>query len=155
MSDDLLAKHEDLVIEMARIYLDNMEQELGKKYRDNDYEINPSLSDDQYLELKARHGISNAEFADLYLEFQKMKPSKHLKMAMDAFTASGGNVDIEPSYDEGTQRLSVAVKYVIKDKVLDKIEGLSAVEDINLRMSAMLQVDTLLSGADPDVSPEF
>ena len=155
MSEDLLEKHEALVVEMASLYLDNMEQELGKKYMNNDYEINPSLSDSQYVGLREKHGISSAEFADLYLEFQRMKPSKHLKSAMDAFTASGGNVDIEPHYNEDTQKLSVSVKFVIKDNALDKIEGLSAIEDINLRMSAMLQVDTLLSGSDPDLAPEF
>ena len=155
MSEDLLEKHESLVVEMASLYLDNMEQELGKKYLNNDYEINPSLSDSQYVELKTKHGISSADFADLYLEFQKMKPSKHLKSAMDAFTASGGNVDIEPYFDQDNEKLSVSVKFVIKDNVLENIEGLSAIENINLRMSAMLQVDTLLSGSDPDVAPEF
>lgn len=155
MSEDILQKHESLVIDMANIYLDNMELELGKKYMDNDYQINASLSEEQYAELKTRHDISSAEFADLYSEFQKMKPTKHLKMAMSAFTASGGNVDIEPYFDEDSQRLNVAVKFIIKDKSLDKIEGLSALEDISLKMNALLQVDTLLSGSDPDVSPSF
>ena len=155
MSKELLEKHQDLVVELANIYLDNMELELGKKYKDNSHEINASLTDAQYTELRAKHGISNTEFADLYLAFQKMKPTEHLEKAMTAFTASGGNVDIEPHYDENTQRLNVPVKFVIKDNVLDKIEGLSPLEDVFLKMNAMIQVDTLLSGSDPDVIPSF
>jgi hypothetical protein len=155
MSQSLIEKHETLAIEMASLYLDNMEIELGKKYINNAHEINASLSDEQYSELKNKHRISDQEFADLYSEFQKMKPTKHLKMAMDAFTASGGSVDIEPKYSEATQRLSVSITFAIKDKSLDRIEGLSAMEDIILRMNAMLQVDTLLSGSDPDVRPAF
>jgi hypothetical protein len=155
MSQTLLEKHEDLVIEMAGIYLDNMELELGKKYKDSNYNVNASLSEGQFSVLKKKHNIPGREFADLYTEFQNMKPTSHLKMAMDAFTASGGNVDIEPAYDESTQRLRVPVRYVIKDQKLEKIEGLSTIEDIILRLNAMLQVDTVLSGANPDERPSF
>jgi hypothetical protein len=155
MKQDLLEEHETLVVEMATVYLDNMELELGKKYRNNDYRVNPGLTDSQYTELKAKHDLSHTEFADLYSEFQKMKPTKHLKKAMDAFTASGGSVEMEPHYDENTQRLSVPITFVIKDRVLNEIEGLSPIESIVLRMNAMFQVDTVLSGSDPDVSPTF
>lgn len=156
MSDTLLVeKHETIVIEMAAFYLDNMAFELGRKYQDNSYQINASLSDEQYSELKKKHNLPDHEFAELYTEFQSMKPTAHLKQALDAFTASGGNVDIEPVYDEGTQRLNVSIIFSIKDKTYDKIEGLSPLEDIVLRMNAMLQIDTVLSGADPDVSPAF
>ena len=155
MTQTLLEKHEDVVIEMGAIYLDNMELELGRKYKNNNYQISPGLSDDQYMELKKKHGISVSEFAGIYTAFQNMKPTKHLKQAMDAFTQSGGNVDIEPSYDEETKRLSVPVSFSIKGNTFEKIEGLSAVEDIILKMNAMLQIDTVLSGADPDMAPEF
>ena len=155
MRQELIEKHENLFVDIANVYLDNMELELGKKYKNNDYEINAGLTDDQYTDLKTKHNLSNAEFADLYSEFQKMKPTKHLKKAMDAFTASGGSVEIEPHYEETSQRLSVPIKFLIKDRTLNKIEGLSPIEDVVLRMNAMFQVDTVLSGSDPDVSLSF
>jgi len=155
MKQDILETHEAAVVDIASAYLDNMELELGRKYKNNSYEVNAGLTDDQYSTLKAKHELSNEMFAELYSEFQKMKPTQHLKQAMDAFTASGGSVEMEPSYDENTQRLSVPIKFFIKEQTLDKIEGLSPIEDIVLKMNAMLQIDTVLSGADPDVSPSF
>ena len=155
MSQTLLEKHEPVVVEMAKAYLDNMAVELGKKYKNNDYQINVDLTDDQYFGVRAKHDLSNNEFADLYAEFQKMKPTEHLRRVMGAFTASGGNVDVEPAYDEETQRLNVSLSFVIDDKTLDKIEGLSTIEDLLLRMDAMRQIDTVLSGADPTVAPSF
>lgn len=155
MNQELLEKHEALVLEMADLYLDNMEVELGRKYLDNKYEVNGSLSQMQYLDLKKKHRIPDMEFAEVVLEFQKMGPTEHLMNAMGAFTASGGNVDIEPSFDEHTQRLSVPVSFVIKENTLDRIEGLSQIEDMILRVDAMVQVDTLLSEADPDDLPTF
>lgn len=155
MSESLIEKHETIVIEMAGIYLDNMELELGRKYQNNEHQINPSLSEAQYLGLLKKHDVPDNEFAELYLEFQKMKPTAHLKQALDAFTASGGGVDIEPSFDEDSQRLKVSINFIIKDQAFEKIEGLSPIEDIILRMNAMLQIDTVLSGSDPDVSPSF
>ncbi len=155
MSETLLGKNETIVVEMAKAYLDNMELELGKKYKNTAYEINAGLTDAQYSELKIKHDIPNGEFADLYVEFQKMKPTEHLRRVMGAFTASGGSVDVEPIYDEDNKRLKVTVNFVIDDKVLDKIEGLSPIEDMLLKMDAMLQIDTVLSGTDPTVSPSF
>ena len=116
---------------------------------------NCHISDAQYAELKTKYNLSNNEFADLHSEFQKMGPTKHLKKVMDAFTASGGSADIEPVYDENTQRLSVSVNFIIKGNTLETIEGLSPIEEIILKMDAMLQVDTLLSGSDPNISPSF
>ena len=155
MEQDILETHETIVVEMAAAYLDNMELELGRKYKNNSYDINADLTDEQFAGLREKHGLSSEEFADLYTEFQKMKPTQHLKQAMDAFTASGGSVEVEPSYDEEGGRLSVPIKFFIKDQVLDRIEGLSPVEDFMLKMDAMLQIDTVLSGQDPDVSPSF
>ena len=155
MNKELLEKHEPLVTEMSKVYLDNMELELGKKYRNHNHQVNAGLTDAQYLELKTKHNIPNNEFSEIYTEFQRMKPSPHLQNVLDAFTASGGNIDIEPVYDEASQRLNVSVNFVIKDKVLDKIEGLSAVEEALLKMNAMLQVETVLTGSDPDTSPSF
>jgi hypothetical protein len=155
MSQTLLEIHKALVLDIANVYLDNMELELGKKYKNNGHEVNPSLSDAQHFTLKTKHNVNDKVFADLYSEFQKMEPTPHLKAAMDAFTASGGNVDIEPSYDESTQRLRIAVRFVIKDRTLDKIEGLLPLEDVMLKLNAMHQVDTLLSGSYPAVSPSF
>ena len=155
MRPEILEKHEILVVEIATVYLDNMELELGRKYKNNSYEVDASLTDDQYAVLKSKHDLSDMEFADLYSEFQKMKPTKHLKKAMDAFTASGGSIEVEPHYEESTQRLSVPIRFVIKDRSLDKIEGLSVIEDIVLKMDAMFQVNTVLSGSDPTVSPSF
>ncbi|MET0049218.1 MAG: hypothetical protein ABW066_15680 [Sedimenticola sp.] len=155
MSQTLLEQHEDLVVEIANVYLDNMALELGKKYKNNEHQVSATLSNEQYLALKAKHDISNTEFADIYTEFQKMKPTQHLKQVMDAFTASGGHAEVEPVYDEEAQRLDVAVNFVIKDKTLDKMEGLTPIEEIIVKMDAMIQVDTVLSGADPDISPTF
>jgi hypothetical protein len=132
-----------------------MEVELGRKYKNKSHEVNASLSDPQQRDLKEKYNISSNEFAELYLDFTRMEPTGHLKSAMDAFTASGGNVDIEPAYDEESGRLKVAVKFVIKDQVLDKIEGLSELEDIFLKVNAMIQVETVLDGSDPSVSPSF
>ena len=155
MSETLIEKHEALVVEMATAYLDNMEVELGRKYKDITYDIDAGLSQEQHKELKSRFDIADQEYTDLYLDFKKMEPTDHLTKAMAAFTASGGNVEIEPGYDEETKRLSVDVNFSIKDRNLEKIEGLSELEDKVLRMNAMLQVDTLLSGSDPTVTPEF
>ena len=155
MTPELLEKHEPLVLEIANAYLDNMELELGKKYVNNGYQIDAGLSDAQYNELRTKYNLTSVEFAELYTEFQRMKPTTHMKKALDAFTASGGNVEIEPDYDESTQRLGVQIRFVIKDQSLNKIEGLSPVEDVILKMNAMLQIDTVLSGSDPDVSPSF
>ena len=132
-----------------------MEVELGRKYKDISYDLDAGLTDAQHMELRNRFDISDQEYTDLYLDFKKMEPSEHLTKAMAAFTASGGNVEIEPGFDEETERLTVAVNFVIKDRNLDKIEGLSELEDKVLRMNAMLQIDTLLSGSDPTVSPKF
>jgi hypothetical protein len=49
----------------------------------------------------------------------------------------------------------VSANFVIDDKALDKIEGLSPIEDLLLKMDAMLQIDTVLSGSDSTVSPSF
>ena len=155
MSQTLLEKHEDLVVEIAEKYLDNMEVELGKKYKNNNHEVNASLSDPQQIDLKEKYNVSSNEFAELYMDFTKMGPSEHLKSAMDAFTASGGNVDIEPVFDEESGRLKVAVNFVIKDQILAKIEGLSALEDVFLKVNAMIQIETVLDGSDPSVSPSF
>lgn len=152
MSENLLEKHEPVVIEMARAYLESMESELGKKYKNPDYRVNVDLTDEQYFELRSKHDIPVSEFADLYTDFQKMKPSEHLRRVMGAFTASGGSVDVEPVFEDEGPRLKVAVHFVIDDKSLDKIEGLSELEDLLLRMDAMRQIDNVLSGADPTVS---
>lgn len=155
MSENLLEKYEPVVVEMANMYLENMELELGKKYKSNDYEIHVDLTDDQYVGLMKKNDIPTAEFAELYTAFQKMKPAEHLRRVMSAFTASGGSVDVEPVYDENTQRLKVAVNFVIDDKTLDKIEGLSEIEGLLLKMDAMRQINTVLSGSDPNVAPSF
>lgn len=155
MSESLLTKYEPVVIEMAEAYLDTMELELGKKYKNNAYEINSGLTDEQYLALKEKHGIPDIEFGELYIEFQRMKPSEHLRKLMGAFTASKGSVDVEPAYDEESQRLKVALSFVIDDKVLDKIEGLSTLEDLQLRMDAMIQIDHVLSGPEQAEAPAF
>ncbi|MEW8506098.1 MAG: hypothetical protein AB2598_05300 [Candidatus Thiodiazotropha sp.] len=155
MSQELLENNQEVVIEIARMYLDNMELELGKKYINNNHEIDASLSDAQYTELSTKHNMSVADFAELYAQFQGMKPSKHLKQTMDAYTASGGNVDIEPYFDDNSQRLHVSINFTIKEKTFDKIEGLSPLEDIMLKMNAMLQIDTVLSGSNPDIPHTF
>ena len=155
MSETLLEKHEALVVEMANVYLDNMQVELGRKYSDSSHEVNANLSDAQYMELRDAHDISNGDFSDLYDLFRHLKPTEHLQQVLEAFAASGGSVEIEPGYDEETKRLDVSVGFSIKDKTLEKIEGLSPLEDVILRMNAMLQLESVLSGADPDVSPSF
>lgn len=155
MSEILVEKHENIVIEMAEKYLDNMALELGKKYNNRNYVVNASLSDAQYSDLKKRHNLPDSEFADLYTEFQKMKPTTHLTKALGAFTESGGNIDIDPVYDEDTYRLNVAINFSIKDAVYDKIEGLSPLEDVILKMNAMIQIESVLEDADPDIAPAF
>ncbi len=155
MNNSLVEQHDELVIEMANFYLKNMEKELGKKYVDNSHEVNASLTDFQYSELKSKYDITDFEFADLYNEFQKMKPTKHLKSTLDAFAASGGNVDIEPVFDEKQQKLNVSISFGIKDQTYETIEGLTALEEIILKMNAMIQIDNVLSGSDPDVKPAF
>ena len=93
MSQSLIEKHEPVVVEMAQTYLDNMAVELGKKYKNNDYQINVDLTDEQFFAIRTKHDIPTNEYAELYAEFQKMKPAEHLRRVMGAFTASGGNVD--------------------------------------------------------------
>lgn len=84
-----------------------------------------------------------------------MKPGEHLRRVMGAFTASGGGVEIDPVYDDEAQRLKVTVNFVIEDKTLDRIEGLSEIEYLLLKMDAMRQLNTVLSGSDPSVAPAF
>lgn len=155
MNQELLEKYEPLVIELATLYLDNMELELGKKYKDTSYEVNANLSEEQYSELKEKHNIPHLEFVELFSDFQRMEPTDHLQKAMAAFTVSGGNVDIAPHYEEDSKRLIVSIEFAIKDKTLDKIEGLSALEDMMLKLNAMLQIDTMLSDSDPDAPLPF
>jgi hypothetical protein len=155
MSQTLLEKNEPLVIEIGEKYLENMEIELGKKYKNKEHHVNAGLTDDQSRELRQKHRHSINDFSEVYSAFIKMKPGQHLQQVLNAFVASGGNVDIEPAYDEGTQRLNVTVQYVIKDNTLDKIEGLSAMENLVMRMNAMLQIENVLSGSNPDSPPEF
>lgn len=152
MSETLLEKHQAVVVEMAQAYLDNMELELAKKYNNNAHQVSTGIPDASYDALKGKYAIPSQEFADLYQEFLKMKPSKHLAMVMSAFTASGGSVDVEPAYDEAQQRLKVSLSFIIGDKTLDKIEGLSPIEDLLLKRDAMLQIDNVLSGADSDIA---
>lgn len=155
MSENLLEKYEPVVIEMANYYLDNMEVELGKKYKNKDYEIHVDVTDDQYVGLMKKHEIATDEFAELYAEFQKMKPGKHLMGVMGAFTASGGGVEVEPVYDEESGRLNVSVSFIMNDKAMDRIEGLSEIEHLLLKMDAIRQINTVLSGSDPTMAPEF
>ena len=131
-----------------------MEVELGKKYKKNDHHVNAGLSDAQYDELRKKYEITANDFSELYSAFMKMQPTKHLQQVMEAFSASGGNVDIEPVFDEETQRLNVNVIYAIKDNRLDKIEGLTPIEQIFLKMNALLQIEKVLADADQD-SPAF
>ena len=84
-----------------------------------------------------------------------MKPSSHLLSVMSAFTKSGGNVDVEPEYDDEQGRLRVSVNFVIDNQSLEQIEGLSSIENLLLKMDAMHQVETVLSGSDPDMAPSF
>lgn len=155
MIDTLLEKHADLVVEIAHAYLEKMAQELGKKYKDTSYEVNTGLSDEQYVALQAKHDIDAGEFGELYAEFLKMKPSTHLMQVMAAFTKSGGNVDIEPVYDEENQRLDVSVGFSIDGKSMERIEGLSEIEGLLLKMDAMIQIDTVLSKSEPGAEPAF
>ncbi|MGV6827522.1 MAG: hypothetical protein ACWA5Q_11160 [bacterium] len=155
MDQEFIDKHEDLVVDLGEAYLNNMELELGKKYKDNSHEINASLSSPQYWELIEKYKVSHQEFTDLYAEFLKMKPTKHLEGVVEAFAASGGSVEIEPAYDEQEERLNVSVNYVIKDKTLNKIEGLTPIEDIQMKMNALIQIETVLSGSDSGDSPSF
>ena len=156
MNQELLEKYEPVVVDMGNMYLDNMELELGRKYKNNEHEIYAGLTDAQYVDLKEKHkDVPDNDLAELYTEFLKLKPTSHLKGIMDAFHASGGNIDIEPEYDDTTQRLHISVQFVIKGNTLETIEGLSAIEAILVRMNAMLQVDSVLSGSDPDISPTF
>lgn len=155
MSENLLEKYEPVVVEMARAYLDTMELELAKKYKNNDYEILAGLTDDQYTEIRTKHNIPSGEFAEIYTDFQRMQPSEHLRRVMSAFTASGGSVEVEPVYDEENGRLSVAMIFIIDDKELDSIEGLSELEALLLKRDAMLQIDNVLSGTDPEAKASF
>ena len=125
------------------------------KYKNSTHEVNVSLSDEQYAALKGKSDLSHNEFADLYAEFQKVQPTKHLMQVLEAFRASGGNAEVEPVYDEETQRLNVSLNFVIKDKKLERIEGLTPIEDIVLKMDAMLQVESVLADLGPDDSPPF
>ena len=155
MDQEFLEKHESLVVEMGNSYLDKMELELGKKYKNNKHEVYPGLTAAQFMKLKTDHNISDSELNEIYAEFLKLKPTSHLTKLLDAFHASGGNVDIEPSYDENTKRLHISVQFVIKDNTLERIEGLSPLEDILVKMNAILQIDAVLSGSDPDILPTF
>ncbi|OOY49369.1 hypothetical protein BOW16_12930 [Solemya velum gill symbiont] len=155
MSETLLEKHEPLVIEIGEQYLDNMEVELGKKYKNTEHHVNAGLSDDQSTDLRYKYDLTINEFSEIYSSFIKMKPGQHLQQVLNAFVASGGNVDIEPAYDEESQRLNVTVQYVIKDNTLDNIEGLSAMENLVMRMNAMIQIENVLSGSNPDGTPDF
>ncbi len=156
MSQDLLEKHEDLVVGIATAYLDNMQRELGKKYKDPHYQIDPSLSEEQHNELQAGHAISDNEFSELYTGFLRMGPSQHLEDVMRAFSASGGNVDVSPVYDEESQRLNVSLNFVIENRKLKNIDGLAPLEDLFLRMNAMVQVEGVLAdAADTGAVPSF
>ena len=153
MTQTLLEKYDTLVIDIANVYLNNMAWELGIKYKDNTYHIKPRLTDRQHAELKAKHNISGTEYSKLYDEFQKMEPTEHMMRAMEAFTASGGNVDIEPHYDDKTNRLEVDVQFSIKEHSMEKIEGLSPLENVILKLNAMLQVDAMLAERNPNTAP--
>jgi hypothetical protein len=78
-----------------------------------------------------------------------------MQQAMDAFTASGGSVEIEPRYDENTNGLDVAMHFCIKDRTLDRIEGLSQMEHVILQVTAMLQVEKALADAPAGAPPPF
>jgi len=155
MSENLLEKHEPVVIEMAKAYLDTMELELAKKYKNNDYEILAGLTDEQYTDIRTRNNIPSGEFAEIYTDFQRMQPTEHLRRVMSAFTASGGSVEVEPVYDEDNERLSVSFVFIIDDKEMESIEGLSELESLLLRRDAMLQIDNVLSGSDPEAKAAF
>jgi len=155
MAETLLEKHESLVVEIGEKYLDNMEVELGKKYQDKEHHVNAGLTDEQSAELTERFSLTINEFSDVYSAFIKMKPGEHLQKVLNAFVASGGNVDIEPVYDEQTHRLNVTVQYTIKDKVLTTIEGLSGIENLMMKVNAMIQLENVLSGSNSNGSPQF
>lgn len=155
MGQTILEQHEDLVVEIGETFLDNMQAELGKKYKKHDYEINPDLNAEQYNGLGKKYGLSLNDFAEIYTAFKRMKPSDHLEKAVSAFTASGGEIDIEPAYNESTESLDVKIAFTIKDRTLEKIEGLSAIESIILRMDAMHQIAGVLADADPESRPDF
>ncbi|MEJ2213473.1 MAG: hypothetical protein P8Y20_05275 [Gammaproteobacteria bacterium] len=153
MSQSLLEKHEKLVVELAKQYVDNMEVQLGKKYKNNQHEINARLSEIQQATLKDKHNISSNEFLELYSKFLNMQPTDHFNQVMEAFIRSGGNVDIEPAFDSDSQRLKVAVQFAIKETTLEKIEGLTPIEDLFLTMNAMLQVESVLNDTDENSRP--
>jgi len=155
MSQSLVEKHEALALEIAAAYLDNMASELGKKYKDKDYQLNAALTDFQHITLRNKHRMHADEYEALYAEFQKLEPSSHLTQVLEAFTASGGSVDIKPVYDDGAEKLHVSVGFSIKDRNLEKIEGLTPMEQIFLQLNAMLQLDDFLSRRDPDTPPPF
>ena len=155
MTQSILEKHEALVLDMADMYLNNAALQLGIKYRDSLYRISPRLSDAQRSELKARYKVSGTEFAKVYEEFEKMEATEHMQRALAAFTASGGNVEIDPVYDEQRNRLDVGLQFTIKDRILDKIEGLSTLEHTILKANAILQVDAALSDRAPNSPPPF
>ena len=155
MNQELLEENNLLTAAIRDAYLDNMELELGKKYKNKQHEIHAGLSNPQYSKLQKEHKVSHNDMAEIYAEFLKMKPSKHLKQVMDAFHASGGNIDIEPEYNESAQRLRVNVKFIVKGVELNKIEGLSELEHYFVKMNAMIQVANVLSGTDADINPEF
>ena len=155
MSKTLLEQHPDLVIEIANQYLDNMEIELGKKYKNKDHEVNAGLTIDQTITMRKKHNIEMESFSELYAAFNKMKPSEHMQQVLAAFGASGGNIDIEPFYDEMRQRLSVKVQYSIKDKKLDKIESLAEIDNLIMRVQAMMQIENVLGEPRPDGKAPF
>jgi hypothetical protein len=155
MSQSLIEQHEPLALEIAAAYLDNMASELGKKYKNKDHELNAALNDFQHITLRNKHRVSADEYDALYAEFQKLEPGDHLLQVMEAFTASGGNVDIGPTYDDNAEKLYVSVGFSIKDRQLEKIEGLTPMEQIFLQLNAMLQLDEFLSQRDPDTPPPF
>lgn len=94
-------------------------------------------------------------YEELYNEFQKTEPTRHLTQVMDAFTTSGGSADIEPVYDKDAERLNVSVAFFIKDAKLKRIEGLMPMEEVFLQLNAMLQVDALVSRSEPGSPPSF
>lgn len=155
MTERLIEKYEPLALEMGAAYLDNMASELGKKYKDKDYRLNAALKEFQHITLRSRHRVSADEYDALYAEFQKLEPTQHLAQVMEAFTASGGKVDIEPEYDNGAEKLRVSVGFSIKDRKLEKIEGLTPMEQIFLQLNAMLQLDDFLSRRDPGAPLPF
>jgi hypothetical protein len=155
MTQSLIEKHEALALEIAAAYLDNMASELGRKYKDRDYQLNAALNEFQHITLRNRHRVSADAYDALYAEFQKLEPSQHLTQVLEAFTVSGGSVDIEPEYDDSAEKLYVSVGFSIKDRKLDKIEGLTPMEQVFLQLNAMLQLDDFLSRRDPDTPPPF